>query len=153
MRYMKKLTLSLSFILLVVLSCTKANHINPSSLKGTWQEYETDGSFAGTNFRISFYEDGNFQMLLVNYTDMLPLDPNDSCMYSHYDYIKGQFSVTGNVLHFTGNYTDKDFQVITPNCQGNTDFENSFVSSLKRNSLVMNVNASDEWKKIKMKRE
>jgi hypothetical protein len=138
----------------MLLSCEKEKGdpvIDQSSLSGTWQEYETGMSFAGTTYRITFNNDGTFRILYRYFTDAL--NPTDSCISIHHGYAMGTFSIDRSLISFSGNYCDQNYQLVLPNCEGKTDYKASYYCSLLKDDLVMGVNYPNEGAMVKMKRE
>jgi hypothetical protein len=147
---MKIITTFLALILLF--SCRKKNeNIETSALIGTWQEYETEAAFAGTTYRTTFNSDGTFTTSRHYFTDAIV--PGDSCKSGHWDYMKGSYTVTGNTIRFLGNFCNVTYQTMTPNCYGQTAYEESFVSTLNGNNLVMGINSLNEYGKVKMTKQ
>jgi hypothetical protein len=148
---MRTLLTFVSFLILPAAACKKTDDsIQASLLAGTWQEQETSGTFAGTTYTTTFRNDGSFQTVLSRYTDALI--PDDSCASNHRDYVKGNYTVSGNIISFSGSYCDELFLNSRPGCNDQTVYSEQFVSSLNGNELVMGVGAQNEWGKIKMKR-
>jgi hypothetical protein len=138
----------------MLLSCEKDKGdpvIDQSALTGTWQEYETGMSFAGTTHRITFNNDGTFRMIYRYFTDVL--NSQDSCTSIHHGYSMGTFSIAHSLISFNGNYCDERYLGVVPNCEGKTVYETSYYCTVSKDDLVMGVNYPNEGAMVTMKRE
>lgn len=90
-----------------------------ASLTGTWQEEETEPSFAGTTHRFEFGPDATFKLRIQNYTDAI--DPNNPCS-NYTSYVVGNYEA-GSYISLRGQYCDSTFTIIRPNsCTGDTTY-------------------------------
>jgi hypothetical protein len=133
-------------------ACNKKDKdLTAKNIVGTWQEQETAGSFAGATCRFTFRSDDSFFAKVVAYTDVI--DSSNPCLGNPVSYIKGSFSVAGNQISLDGAYFDSSYLNPSTNCAGMTTYHAQYISIYKGDELILNANAPNEWRKIKLYRE
>jgi len=116
-------------------SCKKEEANELPSLYGTWQETETVPQFAGMTYRITFKEDGRFELIRTIFTDAL--DPRTICKPDGIRYIRGRFVVADRELRLSGNYCDNTFSTDTTDCYYGKVFSAYHIMAADGNALVL----------------
>lgn len=152
---MQKLLLFFSFFLVCgIFGCKKKTDHQPVPLAGTtWQEIEPDGItfFAGSNYRIHFLDDQNFQLHRRSFTDAI--DATDSCFFAELnEYVMGTYQLYGGQLTLSGVHSDTTYATPKPTCRGRLQFSESYPYRFDDGWLILNCN-DDVAYQVRMKRE
>lgn len=139
------------FCLLALFSCRKTDNSIPS-LIGTWQERETDHGiqFAGSSYRLSFFEDGHFQIRVGIFTDAIDL--SNPCANSRIVYAWGSYSVQGNQLTLDGSYCDSSYTTPVVDCRYGARFFEQHTLGGQDGNLILDPE-KDEFGRIFLVRE
>ena len=124
---------------LVFLACGKDEQATDPSIFNTWEEIEPVGilQYGGSTYQsLNILEDSTFQLKYKEWGDYIV--QGDPCNYIYNYYIKGVCSTAGDVIIFTGCFTDSTFNQCIPNCAGTINVTSDYEYKLTADSLILN---------------
>jgi|GEM_PF-1915698 len=113
--------------------CTGDDLINTQTILGSWEEIPPSGiiEFAYKYWEIEFTNDAFFATI-THGTDAA--DPTDPCdQFTYKEYITGTYQLQFASLVLNGNYTDQNFNILSPNpsyCYNIGAFETFFIARI-----------------------
>ena len=119
---MKTLLLLFTTLSLFFASCKKSDDL--AALSGTWQEVHQQPSFAGSTYRITFYEGGSFRLAKSLFNDAIDL--SKPCSDNRTQYVRGNYGISGNVLSLSGKFSDSTYATDVPDCAMGADFTEQY---------------------------
>ena len=120
-------------------SCEQEKVIPAPSLFRIWEEVEPDGirQFEGSTFTsLSLKEDYTFELTYHTWSDVRI--PNDPCHNETVFFSKGNFTVSKDSIFFNGCVSDPSFKECIVRCDGQTEFKESYMYKLNKDSLCLN---------------
>lgn len=129
-----------SLLLFLFVGCKKEADVK--GITGIYNQEFKATFFAATKHQINFINGNNFEMKLERISDMVDT-PNTVCKSNRTDYVKGTYTVSGNIIQFTGKYCDENYNELKPMCDGTTDYTTEY--NFKRNGsfLILDFNKDE----------